>query len=228
MNDYERISSFVRSMAKEDEGELRELYRDAVRRGVPVIRPEARELLKTQLMIKKPKGVLEIGTAVGYSSIYMTGFLPAESKITTLELSEERTAEARANIEHFGRQSQIEVICGDAAETLKTLPDAAYEFAFVDAAKAQYIYYLPEVLRVLKPGSVILSDNILQEGEVLESHFLVEKRNRTIHDRMREYLYVITHDARLETAILPVGDGMAISVVREESNSKNAMHNDDK
>ena len=95
------------------------------------------------------------------------------------------------------------MICGDAAETLKELPDDAYEFAFVDAAKAQYIYYLPDVLRVLKPGGVIVSDNILQEGEVLESHFLVEKRNRTIHDRMREYLYVLTQD------------GMAISVLRE-------------
>ena len=205
MNEFARITSFVRSMAKEDAGALGELYRDAVKRGVPVIRPEARELLKTQLLLKKPKRVLEIGTAVGYSSIY----------ITTLELSEERTAEARTNIKQLGKETQIQVICGDAAETLKELPDDTYEFAFVDAAKAQYIYYLPDVLRVLKPGGVIVSDNILQEGEVLESHFLVEKRNRTIHDRMREYLYVLTHDDRLETAILPVGDGMAISVVRE-------------
>ena len=165
--------------------------------------------------MRKPKHVLEVGTAVGYSSIYMTGFLPEGAKITTLELSEERTAEARENIRRLGKETQIQVICGDAAETLKTLPDDAYEFAFVDAAKAQYIYYLPDVLRVLSPGGVIVSDNILQEGEVLESHFLVEKRNRTIHDRMREYLYVITHDERLETAILPVGDGMAISVVVE-------------
>ena len=204
MNEFARITSFVRSMAKEDAGALGELYRDAVKRGVPVIRPEARELLKTQLLLKKPKRVLEIGTAVGYSSIYMTGFLSEDAQITTLELSEERTAEARTNIKQLGKETQIQVICGDAAETLKELPD-----------DTQYIYYLPDVLRVLKPGGVIVSDNILQEGEVLESHFLVEKRNRTIHDRMREYLYVLTHDDRLETAILPVGDGMAISVVRE-------------
>lgn len=212
MNDFSRITSFVRSMAKEDAGALGELYRDAVRRGVPVIRPEARELLKTQLLIKKPKRVLEIGTAVGYSSVYMTQFLPADARITTLELSEARTQEARANIARFGREQQITVLQGDAADTLKTLPDATYEFAFVDAAKAQYIYYLPEVLRILKPGGVIVSDNILQEGEVLESHFLVEKRNRTIHDRMREYLYVLTHHDALETTILPLADGMAISV----------------
>ena len=175
MNEFARITSFVRSMAKEDAGALGELYRDAVKRGVPVIRPEARELLKTQLLLKKPKRVLEIGTAVGYSSIYMTGFLSEDAQITTLELSEERTAEARTNVKRLGKETQIQVICGDAAETLKELPDDAYEFAFVDAAKAQYIYYLPDVLRVLKPGGVIVSDNILQEGEVLESHFLVEK-----------------------------------------------------
>ena len=215
MNEFARITSFVCSMAKEDAGKLGELYRDAIHRGVPVIRPEARELLKTQILIQKPKHVLEIGTAVGYSSIYMTGYLPEDAQITTLELSETRANEAKENIRLFGKEKHIQVICGDAAETLKELPDDTYEFAFVDAAKAQYIYYLPDVLRVLKKGGVIVSDNILQEGEVLESHFLVEKRNRTIHDRMREYLHVITHDERLETAILPVGDGMAISVVRE-------------
>lgn len=215
MNEFARITSFVRSMAKEDAGKLGELYRDAIHHGVPVIRPEARELLKTQILIQKPKHVLEIGTAVGYSSIYMTGYLPEDAQITTLELSEARANEAKENIRLFGKEKHIQVICGDAAETLKELPDDTFEFAFVDAAKAQYIYYLPDVLRVLKKGGVIVSDNILQEGEVLESHFLVEKRNRTIHDRMREYLHVITHDERLETAILPVGDGMAISVVRE-------------
>ncbi len=217
MNEYTRITSFVRSMAKEDGGKLGELYRDAIRRKVPVIRPEARELLKTQLLLKKPKHVLEIGTAIGYSSLYMTGYLPEDAEITTLELSEERVAEARANITQFGKSSQIHVICGDAARTLRDLPDDTYEFAFVDAAKAQYIYYLPDVMRVLTPGGVIISDNILQEGEVLESHFLVEKRNRTIHDRMREYLDALTHDERLETAILPVGDGMAISILQKNA-----------
>ena len=136
MNEFARITSFVRSMAKEDAGALGELYRDAVKCGVPVIRPEARELLKTQLLLKKPKRVLEIGTAVGYSSIYMTGFLSEDAQITTLELSEERTAEARTNIKQLGKETQIQVICGDAAETLKELPDDTYEFAFVDAAKA--------------------------------------------------------------------------------------------
>ena len=107
MNEFARITSFVRSMAKEDAGALGELYRDAVKRGVPVIRPEARELLKTQLLLKKPKRVLEIGTAVGYSSIYMTGFLSEDAQITTLELSEERTAEARTNVKRLGKETQM-------------------------------------------------------------------------------------------------------------------------
>ncbi|MBQ8413431.1 MAG: O-methyltransferase [Lachnospiraceae bacterium] len=212
--ELERVSSFVKSFISDDDGKLGDIYKDAVSRGVPVMRPETKEVLKTQLIIKKPKHILEIGTAVGYSALFMSGYISEEGRITTIELSEERVAEARANIEAMNKADVIEVLCGDAADVLKTLPDAAYDFAFVDAAKGQYIYYYPEVLRLVKSGGVIISDNILQDGDVLESHYLVEKRNRTIHDRMREYLYTITHDDRVDTAILSVADGMAISVKR--------------
>ena len=134
-----------------------------------------------------------------------------------VEQAKEAVACIRQNLDatHLGQKAVVmdcDVLAAIGRLKGKEKP---FDFIFMDAAKAQYIYYLPDVLRVLKPGGVIVSDNILQEGEVLESHFLVEKRNRTIHDRMREYLYVLTHDDRLETAILPVGDGMAISVVRE-------------
>lgn len=212
MRDFERITSFVRAHIKDDPGMLGAIYRDAKRDGVPVIRPESRELLKTQLLLKKPKQVLEIGTAVGYSSAYMSEYLPEGAKITTLELDEERVAIARENIKKLQKEDVITVIQGDASDILKTLPTEHYDFAFVDAAKGQYIFYLPEVLRVVKQGGLIISDNVLQDGEVLESHFLVEKRDRTIHDRMRKYLSVLTGDERLETAILSVGDGMAISI----------------
>ena len=215
IDDFSRITSFIRSMIEDDEGELGALYRQAVKDGVPVIRPEAKELLKTQLMMKKPKHVLEVGTAIGYSSLFMSNYLPEDADIVTLELDEERASQAEENITRFGKADRITVLRGDAAKLLTTLPDLYYDFVFVDAAKAQYIYYLPEVLRVCKPDGVIISDNILQEGDVLESHFLVEKRNRTIHDRMREYLYTITHHEALETALLSVGDGMAISIKKE-------------
>ena len=215
INDFSRITSFIRSMIPDDEGELGALYRQAVEDGVPVIRPEAKEYLKTQLMMKKPKHVLEIGTAIGYSSLFMSGYIDEGADIKTIELDETRAELARENIRRFGKEQTISVLCGDAADILVTLPDLQFDFVFVDAAKAQYIYYLPEVLRVLVPGGVILSDNILQEGDILESHFLVEKRNRTIHDRMRDYLFAITHHEALETALLSVGDGMAISIKKE-------------
>lgn len=210
----ERISAFVRSYIKDDEGELGRIYLEAIRNGVPVMRPETRELLKTQLIMKKPMQILEIGTAVGYSSIYMSNYLAESGEITTIELDEERVNIARANIKAMNKEKVITVIQGDAYEVLKTLPEDCYDFAFVDAAKGQYINYYPDVMRVVKSGGIIISDNVLQDGEVLESHFTVDKRNRTIHDRMREYLYTITHDDRLDTALLSVGDGVAVSVKR--------------
>lgn len=215
MADQDRISSFIHSFIRDDEGLLGEIYRDARKNGVPIIRQETRELLKTQLLLKKPMSVLEIGTAVGYSSLFMSGYLNEDARITTIELDEERIRIARANIEAMNREKQIQVLPGDAAEVLKTLPDDTYDFVFVDAAKAQYIFYLPDVLRVAKKGAVVISDNILQDGQVLESHFAVEKRDRTIHDRMREYLYTICNTKEMETALLSVGDGVAISVVQE-------------
>lgn len=212
MYTLERVSSFIKSYIHDDEGELGNIYQDAVKNGVPVMRPETRELIKTQLLIKKPQNILEIGTAVGYSSLYISKYLANGSKITTIELDGERYKQAVGNIKRLDKEDVITVIKGDASEVLKTLPDKEFDFAFVDAAKGQYINYLPDVLRIVKSGGLIISDNVLQDGDILESHYLVEKRNRTIHDRMREYLYVLNNDERLETAILSVGDGVALSV----------------
>ncbi len=211
MDDFTRVSSFIRSYIHDDAGELGEIYRQAVSDGVPVIRPETRELLKTQLLITQPKRVLEIGTAVGYSALSMLQYMPDDAHITTIELSVERVQEAKENIRRLNKQDAITVIQGDAAEVLKTL-DESFDFAFVDAAKGQYIAYLPEVMRLVRAGGLIVSDNILQEGEVLESHFTVAKRDRTIHDRMRSYIYELCNNKQLETSILSVGDGVALSV----------------
>jgi len=208
----DRVSSFVKSFIPDDEGFLGEIYAKAIRDMVPVMRPEAREFIKTQLLLKKPLNIVEVGTAVGYSALYMSQFISEEAHITTIELDEDRVREATANIKAAGKENQITVLQGDAALVLQTLNTEEYDFAFVDAAKGQYINYLPDVKRILKSEGLIISDNILQDGEVLESHFVVEKRNRTIHDRMREYLYVITHDQELSTAILSVADGIAVSI----------------
>ena len=108
-------------------------------------------------------------------------------------------------------EEQITLLEGDAMEIIRTL-DGPYDFIFVDAAKAQYIHYFPELLRLLEPGGYLISDNVLQDGDLIESRFAVERRNRTIHARMREYLYELTHHQELTTSILPVGDGVAVSV----------------
>ncbi len=210
----DRVSSFVRSYIKDDEGLLGQIYNKALDDKVPVMRPETKEFIKTQLLIKKPINIIEIGTAVGYSALFMSQYIAKEAHITSIELDEDRVREAEANILKAGKKEQIKIIQGDAAEVLKTLTDSMYDFAFVDAAKGQYINYLPDVKRIIKTDGVIISDNILQDGEVLESHFVVEKRNRTIHDRMRDYLYAITHDEELSTSVLSVADGIAVSVKR--------------
>lgn len=210
----DRVSSFIRSYIHDDEGMLGEIYRQAAERGVPVIRQETRELLKIQLLLTRPSHILEIGTAVGYSALFMARYAAEDAHITTIELDENRAGEAADNIRAMGREANITVLCGDASDLLPTLPDAGFDFAFVDAAKGQYIYYLPEVLRLVRSGGLIVSDNILQDGDVLESHFTVAKRDRTIHDRMREYLYALSNSAEADSAILSVADGVALSVRR--------------
>ena len=238
--EYERIRSFIISYSRDDDGALGEIYRTAVKSDVPVIRPEMRDFLRTLLVMNKPKTVLEIGTAVGYSTLVMGRELDkihgvGNWHIDTYELDQDRVEEARKNIEavakETGRQSSsIEIHQGDAGEALKQVEkkdvyqfDTAdrksnlcggYDFVFIDAAKAQYMTYMEEAIRLSHKGTVIVTDNILADGDVLESHFLVEKRDRTIHDRMREYIYKIKNDDRLETSILSVGDGAALSVVR--------------
>lgn len=211
MQDLERITSFINSFYPDDGGTLGEIYENAKAAHVPVIRKETREFLKLLLLMKRPANILEIGTAVGYSALYMSKYASCHTHITTIEMDEERVKEAEKNIQNLGMSGMITVIQGDA---LKILPEltGTYDFIFMDAAKGQYINYLEEVMRLLAQGGILLSDNILQEGEILESHFLVTKRDRTIHDRMRAYLAALKNDRRLETAILSVGDGIALSL----------------
>lgn len=207
-----RISSFVNSFIKDDDNMLGDIYSRALADKVPVIRKAAREFLKTQIILKNPDNILEIGTAVGYSALFMSQYINSNCHITTIELDEQRVKEAENNIKMLGKEEVIKVIKGDALSVISGLPDASYDFLFVDAAKGQYINYYEEIIRISKPKAVIISDNILQDGEILESHYTVEKRNRTIHDRMREYIYKITHDDRVESAVLSVADGMAVTI----------------
>ena len=214
--DYERIRTFVKSYIKEDSEKLEEIYSSAVEREVPVIREDTRDYLRLLLNQVKPVKVLEIGTAVGYSALFMAEVLDniIEYHIYTIELDDVRAEEAQGHITEFGKEDKIHLYRGDAAEVLKTLTEK-YDFIFIDAAKAQYMNYLQAVMKLVHADSVIVTDNVLESGLVLESHFLVEKRDRTIHDKLREYLYTLKNDERLETAILSIGDGVAVSVVKK-------------
>jgi predicted O-methyltransferase YrrM len=133
-----------------------------------------------------------------------------DCKIVTIENYEKRIPIAKENFIRADKADQITLLEGDAAEILPTLEES-FDLIFMDAAKGQYIHFMPQVLRLLNSGGVLVSDNVLQDGDILESHYVVERRQRTIHKRMREYLYELTHNEELVTAILPVGDGITVS-----------------
>ena len=210
----ERFITYINSLDSGNSPFLEELEREARDSYVPVIRREVQSFLKVFLAMNRPGRILEVGTAVGFSAILMCENLPAESRITTIENYEKRIPAARENFRRSGYEERITLLEGDAAQVLRPLSDP-YDFIFMDAAKGQYIRFLPELLRLMEPGSVLISDNVLQDGEVIESRFAVERRNRTIHKRMREYLYAVKHHPRLVTAVLPLGDGITVSVCRE-------------
>lgn len=211
----ERLVDYLHSLETENSEILEQIEREALNDGVPIIRKEMQSFLKVLLRIKKPLHILEVGTAVGFSAILMSEYVAENCKITTIENYEKRIPVARDNFKRAGKEAQITLIEGDAMEVLKDL-EGSYDFVFMDAAKGQYIAYLPEVMRILSPEGILVSDNVLQNGEIIESRFVVERRDRTIHSRMREYLYTLKHHEELETSILPLGDGVALSIKKEQ------------
>lgn len=210
----ERMVTFINSLELPESPLLETIEKEALDTYVPIIRTETKSLLKVLLALKKPMKILEVGTAVGFSALVMNAYAPEGSKITTIEKYEKRIPIARENFRRAGKESDITLIEGDALEVMKGLT-GPYDFVFMDAAKGQYIHYLPEVTRLLAPGGLLVSDNVLQDGDVTKSRFAVERRNRTIHSRMREYLFELKHNEEFETTILPVGDGVALSVKRD-------------
>ena len=209
----ERLVTYINSLDAGNTAMLDQIEREATADYVPIIRKEMQSFLKFLLAMKKPARILEVGTAVGFSAILMAEYDPVPCQITTIEIYEKRIPIARENFKRAGKEAQIALLEGDAAEVLKTLEDP-YDFIFMDAAKGQYIHFLPEILRLLAKDGVLVSDNVLQDGDVIESRFAVTRRNRTIHKRMREYLYTLTHSEELVTAVLPVGDGITLSTRR--------------
>lgn len=209
----ERMVAFINSFDKGNTPFLDKLESEALEAEVPIIRRETQGLMKFLLAMCHPMQILEVGTAVGFSALLMSEYGPEGCHVTTIEKYEKRIPVARENFARAGRERQITLLEGDAAEVLKEL-DGVYDLIFMDAAKGQYINFLPDILRLLPKGGLLVSDNVLQDGDVVESRFAVTRRNRTIHARMREYLYELTHHPLLETCILPVGDGVTLSVKR--------------
>ena len=209
----ERLVTYINSLDTGNTAMLDQIEREATADYVPIIRKEMQSFLKFLLAMKKPARILEVGTAVGFSAILMAEYDPVPCQIITIENYEKRIPIARENFKRAGKEAQITLLEGDAAEVLKTL-EGPYDFIFMDAAKGQYIHFLPEILRLLARDGVLVSDNVLQDGDVIVSRFAVTRRNRTIHKRMREYLYTLTHSEELVTAVLPVGDGITLSTRR--------------
>ena len=211
----ERMVTYMNSLDKGNTPFLNHLEQEALKNRVPIIRREMQSFLKVLLQIKAPKRILEVGTAVGFSTLLMSTYNPADCEIVTIENYEKRIPIAKENFRKAGKEEQITLLEGDAQEILKTLT-GSFDFIFMDAAQGQYINFLPEVLRLLEDGGILLSDNVLQDGDIVESHFAVERRNRTIYKRMREYLYVLKHHELLETSILPLGDGVTLSIKKQQ------------
>ena len=206
----ERTAAFIDSLDRGNTAFLDQVEKDALEDRIPIVRKSTQSLLKFLLSVKKPERILEVGTAVGFSALLMSEYGPKECHITTIEKYEKRIPVAKENFRRAGREGRITLLEGDASDILRELT-GTYDMIFMDAAKGQYIHFLPDILRLLATGGLLVSDNVLQDGDVIQSRFAVTRRNRTIHARMREYLYELKHHPQLETVILPVGDGVTVS-----------------
>ena len=206
----DRITAFIDSLDRGNTPFLDELEKYAISEQVPIIRKSTQSLLKFLVTYAKPKSILEVGTAIGFSALLMSEYAPPDCRITTIEKYGKRIPVARENFRRAEKENAITLLEGDAVELLPTL-EGGFDLIFMDAAKGQYIHFLPEILRLLNAGGLLVSDNVLQEGDIVESRFAVTRRNRTMHARMREYLYELKHHPKLETVILPAGDGVTLS-----------------
>ena len=211
MIEQDRMTAFINSLDPGNAEYLDALEKEAKAGDVPIIRKDTQALLKFLMASSKPKNILEVGCAIGFSALLMAQYSDDDTKITTIEKYEKRIPVAKDNFIKCDKNNKITLLEGDATDILRTLAPG-YDFIFMDAAKGQYINFLPDCIRILNKGGLLVSDNVLQDGDIIESRFAVTRRDRTIHARMREYLYELKHNDALNTVILTVGDGMTLSV----------------
>ena len=207
-----RITDYIDSLVSSQGSLLDSIEKEARMARVPIIRRETGALLRTVIRALAPSRILEIGTAVGYSALLMCRAMPRDCRITTIEKYEKRIPTARENFRRAGEEERITLLEGDAGDWIQKLSGEKFDLVFLDAAKGQYLSWLPGILELMREGAMLISDNVLQDGDAAQSRFAIPRRDRTIHSRMREYLYVLKHSEELETAVLSIGDGVALSV----------------
>ncbi len=237
MVEQERIAAYLFSLEKDMPAFLEELEKQAIKDHVPIIRKSTQAILRFLMASFQPENILEVGTAVGFSGIFMMTYLLNDKKkysknnsendkkklhLTTIEKVPERIRQAKENFKKAELSEYITLLEGEAEEILQNLlkqkeekidfiPKEGYSMIFMDAAKGQYLHFLPTVKQLLKKGGLLVSDNVLQDGTIIESRYSITRRDRTIHERMREYLYQLSHDTDFETVTLPMGDGVTLS-----------------
>ena len=221
-DDY--INSYLRTIQPHYDGVLGEIEKESRDAQVPVIPHETARLLSVLLTMKKPKNILEVGTAVAFSSGLMSRYLQDSGTITTIDRYELMLKDARKNIARMGLEDTIKILEGDAADILPTLT-GPYDVIFLDAAKGQYSAFLPHCLRLLPVGGLLIVDDVLQGGDIAKTRFSVPRRQRTIHKRLRNFLWDISHNDTLESSIVPIGDGLAVCVKIKETEEKADIKN---
>ena len=214
MVEHERFESFLESIFDGLPEYLTDFEIENIKENIPIIRKGSQRIIRFMLEMKKPLNILEVGSATGFSSVFMLEFLNKKAKITTIEKMEERAVKAEKNFNKFDKNKQITLIKGDATNILSELvnKDKTYDFIFMDAAKGQYINFLENIKKLLVSGRTLITNNMLQEGRLLDSRYTVVRRDRTTHRRMREYVNALLTDKEFETMLLESGDGMAVSI----------------
>ena len=206
---FDYMEEYLRGLIPNRDKDLLELEKFAIENRVPIIQKETAKFLEFMISMKEPNNILELGTAIGYSSILMSKTLNNKCKITTIERDEKMINLAKENIKSFGLEDNIEIKEGECLEILEKLDDK-YDLIFMDAGKGHYDHFLPHCLRLLSDKGVIIADNVLFRGMVA-SDDLVKRRKITIVKRMRTYLDIVSNDKNLITTVIPMGDGIALT-----------------
>lgn len=206
------ITDYLREKMTHNDGFLHELEEYAKENSIPIVEPETARFLSVMCRMAKPKKILEVGCAIGYSAILMAKATDENCKIATLECNEEMVHIARENIKQAGYSEKISVIEADAKDYLSYIDDdEVFDIIFLDGPKAHYIYMLDECVRLLKKGGVLISDNVLYKGMTADDNHVV-RRKITIVKRLRRYIDMLMEHPELETSLLPLGDGVTVSV----------------